>query len=361
MTTRNTLRETLAAVGKETCWHELPDGSRTLLLPYGGRVLGLFPPASQHNFYWVNPALSQVASSRELFGTKGWRNTGGDRTWLAPEIEIFFPDYPRCQNHVEPPALDATEYTVDAGPSGVTLTRAMTLSFFRAQKKIRLRLSKWVGPALNPLRHEQSAKRLLARIEYAGYTQQTHVKLLGSIAMSPIPVGIWNLIQLSHGGEMIIPTYRQAQPRVLFGHIPADALAVETRCVRFRANLRGEHKIAVRAAVSTGRVGYVWKSGRDWSLLVRNFFVNPSGEYVDVPKDDPTDYGYAVHAVNVLSGLGNFCELEYHAPAFGGNPQSVESTDVSQVWAFRGPKAAIGKLAEMLLGVKPSWTAGVTT
>ena len=106
---------------------------------------------------------------------------------------------------------------------------------------------------------------------------------------------------------------------------------------------------------------YAWKSGRDWSLVVRNFFVNPSGEYVDVPKDDPTDYGYAVHAVNVSSGLGDFCEMEYHVPALGCCPHSVESTDVSQVWAYRGPKAAIGKLADLRIGASPSWTSGVAT
>ena len=29
--------------------------------------------------------------------------------------------------------------------------------------------------------------------------------------------------------------------------------------------------------------------------MIRNFAVNPSGEYVDVPKDDPEDFGYSVH------------------------------------------------------------------
>ena len=88
--------------------------------------------------------------------------------------------------------------------------------------------------------------------------------------------------------------------------------------------------------------------------MVRNFFVNPSGEYVDVPKDDPADLGYSVHAVNVLSALGDFCELEYHAPALGLDPRNTESTDVSQVWAFRGPKTAIRKLVALLLGVSLS-------
>ena len=207
------------------------------------------------------------------------------------------------------------------------------------------------------MRYEHAAATLCAQVEYAGYTQQTRVKLLGDAARlaCPVPVGIWNLIQLPHGGEMIIPTYVQTRPRVLFGEIPDEALAAEGRCLRFRMNLRGEHKIAVRAAASTGRVGYVWgEASRGWSLVVRSFFINPSGEYVDVPKDELTDLGYAVQAVNVSSGLGDFCELEYHVPALGCDPQCVESTDVSQVWAFRGSRAAIAELAKRLLGVRPS-------
>ncbi len=166
----------------------------------------------------------------------------------------------------------------------------------------------------------------------------------------PLPVGIWNLIQLPHGGELIVPTYAPTKPRVLFGSFPPGALVSEDRCLRVGMNLPGEHKIAVRASATTGRVGYVRRAGHAWSLVVRNFFVNPSGEYVNVPKDDPADLGYAVHAVNVLSALGDFCELEYHAPALGLDPRNTESTDVSQVWAFRGPHNAIRRLVALLLG-----------
>ena len=361
MTIQNILHKTLTAVGKKTCRRSFADGSRLLLLPHGARVLGLYSRENDRNFYWVNPTLATSTSARALFAQEGWQNTGGDRTWLSPEIDVFFPDYPRCRRHVEPAALDAAEYAVDAQNGGMTMSRVMTLHFVRAQRPVKLRLSKWIGPASNPLRYERSAKKVLELIEYAGYTQRTHLKLAGSAARSPVPAGIWNLIQLPHGGEMIIPTYARTKPRTLFGEIPNEAVVVEDHCLRFHVNLRGEQKIAVRAAHCTGRVGYVWKSGRDWSLVVRNFCINPSGEYVDVPKDEPTDYGYAIHAVNVLSGLGDFCELEYHVPALGCNRRSIESTDVSQVWAFRGPKAAIGKLAELLLGVAPSWTRGVAT
>jgi hypothetical protein len=54
----------------------------------------LFSQDSESNFYWVNPALSTLASARELFAGAGWQNTGGDRTWLSPEIDLFFPAIP---------------------------------------------------------------------------------------------------------------------------------------------------------------------------------------------------------------------------------------------------------------------------
>ena len=116
-----TLETALAAAGKKTVLYRSPDGSRVLLLPYGARVLGLFAPQGGDNFFWVHPALGEPASARELFAAEGWQNTGGDRTWLSPEIDIFFPDYPLCQRHAEPTTLDAAPYAVKSQDGGTTL------------------------------------------------------------------------------------------------------------------------------------------------------------------------------------------------------------------------------------------------
>ena len=60
-----------------------------------------------------------------------------------------------------------------------------------------------------------------------------------------------------------------------------------------------------------------------WSLVVRNFFVNPSGEYVDVQRHDPDDCGYAFQMCRVDEAeFGSFCEMEYHAPGLGGFARS---------------------------------------
>jgi len=346
------LRRSLETAGKKTLVCENGDGSRLLLLPYGARVLGLYPPSSDDNFYWVNRDLDDPESARALFRGDGWHNTGGDRTWLTPELDIFFPDYPQAQQHWEPPQLDARVYSTRRTEGGVSMSRKMTLHFARPNRDIELELTKWVGPAQDPLRREAGKEKRRQTVEYAGYSQRTKLRLLGTSAKRPVPVGIWNLVQLPHGGQLLVPTYTRTLPRVLFGKIPSESLVCEDKCIRFNVNLAGEQKIAVRAAATTGRVGYLYRWGRKWSLVVRNFFVNPSGEYVDVPKDDPQDLGYSVNAVNVNSNLGDFCELEYHAPATGQDYRRTQSIDTCQVWAFRGPRGAIGAISQQLLGAK---------
>ena len=47
---KKTLIKTLEQVGKPVTPYRSPDGSIVLILPYGGRMLGLFAPGSDENF-----------------------------------------------------------------------------------------------------------------------------------------------------------------------------------------------------------------------------------------------------------------------------------------------------------------------
>jgi hypothetical protein len=93
----------------------------------------------------------------------------------------------------------------------------------------------------------------------------------------------------------------------------------------------------------------LYRAGEGFALVVRNFFVNPSGEYVDVPWGNTEDLGYAVQACNINNELGSFSELEYHVPAIGHGTGSSRAEDISQVWAFRGPLHQIRQLMRSLL------------
>lgn len=155
------------------------------------------------------------------------------------------------------------------------------------------------------------------------------------------------------GGELVIPTFSKSEPRHVFsttGGIAPEDLTVTEQAIHYRMRQDGEHKISLRAVSVCGRAGYIKQEGKHWTVVVRNFSVNPSGEYVDVPWNEPTLRGFAVQACNVRSALGKFAELEYHTPAIGQGTGRTACTDTAQVWAYRGPRADILRIAKCLVG-----------
>jgi len=344
----NTLVNVLKQVGKPTRVYQSPDGTRVLVLPYGGRALGLFSPRSRENFYWTHPALESVETARAFYASNQWHNSGGDRTWLAPEVDLFFPDYPKLDRYFQQRALDPGNYRIVEMENGFQLVNRLTVRLARVQRNVTLRISKSFGPAPNPLRHEREVD--LSDVEYAGYTQTTALELVGQSRTIPAKIGLWNLVQMPHGGELLIPTYCRSKPRLVMGTIPPEDLLVDEHMVRYRMRQRGEHKISLRAVAACGRVGYLYRSANQWRLIIRQFAVNPSGEYVDVPWNDPDDCGYSTQACNVNSGLGQFSELEYHIPAIGGDTDRFQCQDEAQVWAFRGPRRQIAGICRRLVG-----------
>lgn len=344
---RSKLLEVLKSVEKPVQTVTSLDGTRVDLLPYGGRVLGLYSPHSEENFYWTHPALNSEETARTFYASKDWHNSGGDRTWLAPEVDIFLPNYPKTDTYFQPRELDPGNYQVVTSGEEIRLVNELTLKLSRSGRSVKLRMSKSVGAAINPLRFEQNIDH--QGLAYAGYTQYTSLEMLEDNPKNMPMVGLWNLVQMPHGGDLLIPTYSRTSPKLWFGKISPEDLIVGDRLIRYKMRAAGEHKLGVRAIATTGRVGYLYGGDGNSSLIVRSFRVNPSGEYVDAPWKDPEDLGYSTQACNVNSALGAFSELEYHIPAIGGNSGLGRCDDEAQVWAFRGPTEKITTVARCLL------------
>jgi hypothetical protein len=270
-------------------------------------------------------------------------------------LDTFFKDE-KLDVYWQERQLDMSDYRVEYTGGGCQLSREMRMHLARTNGNVDLRLTKWFGPAANPLRNDRDVAQALASLQYAGYTQRIVMQSLDKVFQPAALLGIWNLIQLPEGGEMVAPTYSRAVPQPCFGNIPPDHVSVEDHVVRFFTDIPNSHKIAVKSSATCGRAGYFYGQGDTRSLVIRNFFVNPSGEYVDVQRIDMQDFGYSVQLCRVDEpGIGSFCELEYHAPALGALPDPARSEDISQVWAFRGPREAIDAVALKLLGVKSSF------
>ena len=342
---------TLKAVGKSTELYQTGDGTRVLILPYGGRVLGVFAPGSDENFLWTNSVLNSVESARAYYASDDWQNSGGDRTWLAPELDFFFPKFPDIDiaGYWQPRGLDPGNYALTRTDQEVKLTNRLNIDAFRSRKRVELEITKSIAAAPNPLRYDAQARS--GAVEYAGHTLLTSLKILNADPDAVPLVGLWSLTQMPHQGELFVPTYSKTEPRVYFGLVdtPADEVAVNDRLVRFKMRAAGEHKIGIRAAVTTGRIGYIYPTENRHALVVRNFSVNPSGEYADVPWTEPEDRGYSTQACSVNSRWGMFSEMEYHVPAIGGSTGLRHVEDRSQLWAFRGSREDIIKIARALL------------
>jgi hypothetical protein len=329
------------------------EGGRMLVLPESGRILGLYARESQENFLWTNPALGNAESAAEFFGRDGWLNPGGDRTWLAPEIELFIGDLARPgETYAVPATLDSGQWRREDGAYGLRLRNQSAVHLKRSDRTIHFTVTKDVRPAANPLRSMKLG------LSYAGYEQTTTLELAvdRNGNASPAQLGVWNLLQLPKSGRMIVPTYRRAVPQTVFGDVPsADLELADHAFIWSMADTGGNAKISVRADVLTGRAGYVYPSPGDadlWNLVVRNFAINPSGDYVDALWNDPHDTGYAFQACAVNDGTERFNELEYHAPAAATAAGRNRTCDQSQIWAFRGAFANIATVAEYLLGIQ---------
>jgi hypothetical protein len=341
------LIDTLKGIDKPPHVYQGSDGTEVLVLPYGGRVLGVFSPDSGENFYWTHPALGSTSSATEFYASDQWHNSGGDRTWLAPEVDFFFPNFPKTDVYWQPRQLDPGDWRMTVEADAVRLVNRLTHRLSRSGANVELEIAKSVSSALNPLRHEP-AWADLSDVQYAGYTLRTSLRLIGGQSVGP--VGLWNLIQMPHGGDLLVPTYFASAPRVCFGDVSPRDVEVTDHLIRYAMRASGEHKIAIRALATTGRIGYRYLAadGR-WALIVRNVFINPSGEYIDVPWGDAQDLGYAVQACNIHSALGSFSELEYHAPAIGPGTGRADCEDFSQTWAFRGRREVIDRIVGRLL------------
>jgi hypothetical protein len=347
------IHDVATAAGEKAEPLDFPDGSRVLVLRTGGRLLAL-SHGDQPTVLWNNPVFASAERVRTYFSdTKHWRNIGGDRTWLAPEWNLFIADPAHIgETYTPPPEIDRGHFSIDVAGGQLSAKTEFSIKHFRPDLHVDGTIRKTWTPAVNPLSGEG------AGITYAGYTQRTTLELRSVKGDnrrsdgSPVMLGLWNLLQLPHGGHLMIPTYSRAAPRVVFGDVTPSDLFVTDRTVDYFMHAAGSEKITLLATTLTGRAGYLYRNGPErYTLIIRNFFVDPSAAYADPLWAEPDGLRYCVQACSSSEGDERFSELEYHAPAVIATTGAA-SADVSTVWSFSGTSAQIRLVASRLLGIE---------
>ena len=308
-------------------------GGKVLITPFGGRILGLFPTPAK-NLFWSDKSFLKDPAA--FFAKDGWMNIGGDRTWIAPELDTN--GNPNLPGYNVQPSLDPGAYKImSSSGSEVVMESAMALDFKTASVNVPLRLTKKVR-LLNapPVPVGQG-------VEYAGY--ELTVLLF---ADAPLPNGVkpetWNLVQVPGGGEIRIPVKKKTTPRGFIGKPVFKSLEKE---VTASVDTDASFKFCIHADDSRGMMFYLnTNDPAESTLVVRTFSVSPANSYSDVPGDGLDELGYIQQIYIDAGALGGFGEMEYHAPFICAERPTV--ADVSQLWGFAGPVDEMVKLMDEL-------------
>ena len=236
MATLSELERSLHGAGEPYHLLHLQDAASALVTQRGARVLGLFPAPDADNLLWTNKACTDASSWRSFTAAGGW-NLGGERCWIAPEIQYNVRDRSDFfATLAVPTAVDPGQYDLSVSGDSVRLEQTISLTAYNlAVGEKHLHVIRTIRPAANPL-----ALSAMDDLAYAGYEQTASLVELND---TPILSAIWNLVQLKAGGRLIIPCFGAVQSDVYFGSAPDEARASTDGSVRI--DITGERQFKV--------------------------------------------------------------------------------------------------------------------
>ena len=326
-----------------------------LVLPNGGRVIGLYPDG-ERNALWVNPVFDSTSSAADFLESPEWQNSGGARAWISPEAETNVGDLDRFWETYEVPhTMDPASYTVVAQDArSVTVKTDMELLFHRHDVIVPLELTRRISLT------ERSPADVPAGVAATGFRLDSTLSVAREVPDSIRPA-IWNLTQVPGGGRFVIPLPKRVDantesvveavinasvsPRACIGE-PAYQIEQKHLICEVRAEV--SFKFALKSTDCTG-VSCYFLEGEDRSTLVvcRNTVLNGS-LYSDYPADDPGDTGYVEQFYVDDGALGGFGEIEHHSVHIEPGKRNAIA-DTSEVTAYSGARESIDELLQRIV------------
>ena len=329
----------------------LQNGVSAIVSQRGGRVFGPFLSQDGGSVFWTNPVFAQPDTFQEFLQSGSW-NLGGDRIWIAPEIQYSVQDRNDYWGSIVwPEQVDPGTYALEQPQPGQwRLSQNLTLQAFNlASGQKELELDRLIRPAQDPLRNLSAYQDLVDGVLFAGYEQ---VVSLSERKADDIVSEAWNLVQLNPGGLLLIPASPLLEFTDYYAPI-ADLHAIHSDHVRLQITGNHQYKVGYKAAHTFGRMGYFnhLDDGRAY-LLVRNYFNNPSAYYAEEPDHSPGRRGHSIHVYNDGGDFGGFGEMECNLQTIGGSTGRSASTDQLLLWLYVGTEEQVKRIALHLLGIQ---------
>jgi len=330
----------------------LQNDVRLIISQLGARILGPFLSSNSESIFWLNRSLAAPDSFKTFLASAEW-NLGGERIWIAPEIQYLVRDRSDFWGSIRvPEQMDPGHYSLEqTSPNQCLLTQEIMLeahNLARGQKE--LRVQKSIHQVEDPLRHLSNYEALIDGIQFGGYEQ---IVSLSEKNLDDINSEVWNLVQLNPGGQLLIPASPHVEHSDYFEPIDEQYQIVHSHHLSLKITGDRRYKVGYKAAHVFGRLAYFNHLDHDQAyLIVRNFFNNPAAPYVEEPADRPGRRGHSIHVYNDGGDLGGFGELECNGQTIGGATGRTSTTDQFVLWLYVGAANKVKQLIPHLLGIK---------
>ena len=328
------------------------DGWQVIVSEHGGHIFGPFSDSYPEGIFWIPDTVRDRDRYKELIDKKKW-NIGGDRVWIAPEIQFNIEDRSRFRETLNTPkTIDPGSYRMTRDEKRIFLSMELDLeSHNTVTGTVHADLHRMIYRAENPLRRLPSCAELMDGLSYCGIEEVIDLSVSGDRG---IFAESWDLLQIRPKGTLFIPMY---EPLCGTDHYePAgdhETVAENGICLRITGDSR--YKIAYRSAVLTGRFGYMADSDTDSSVLIIICYPNdPSAMYSEEPPLIEGDTGYSIHVYNDDGKSGGFAEMECNMLTIGEPTGIDHASDRLTKWIFTGRKDRLQAVAKILLGWQQS-------
>lgn len=311
---------------------------------HGARILGVFLDGARDNLVWTHPELAD-AERATAFVKRGEWNLGGDRCWLAPELELHFknPEQPSHEDYAVPSVIDPGRYTIrHASDIGIVLQGGGEVTNLKSGAPFNFETLRSICLCDPPAD--------ATGVSYVGYELQSELRIT-TPDRDGACYGLWQLVQIPPGGRTYIPVMRKPEIVDYFRTGVDKHIKQHDDYVVFPVTGKAQHKLGVRADDGTGWMAYYRPVGDGRAtLMVRQTSIFGGATYADYPAHDPSRRDVALQFYNDSGAIGGFGEMEYHSVAAIAD-RFFYTRDVSRMWCFGGSADRIQAIGRELLGV----------
>ena len=288
---------------------QLQDGYKVVVTNIGQRILGPFNSKNESEFLWINNVMNNTEMLKSYQKDGQW-NIGGDRLWVAPEVQYNCSDRKRfwetlfISKDIEPGNFNLKETE-----NSILLKGEMQLEAFNLASNLqKLTIETKITICDRP--------KILKNfdVNFCGYSINAVMSIKGK---SSAYSSIWNLAQILPQGRLFIEVNQKPSIVDYFNNAQNINIEFNKHYSILPITGRKMYKLGFKAKEVTGTMIYFNQNPDNCSIVIKNYSNNPDGFYPDEPPNQLSENGCSIYVYNNDGISGEFAEMECFSPVCG--------------------------------------------